>query len=150
MSDHLSGRLFGLSVVAGICWAVKLLQHHVWRGIELFGGVDSLAVGLLLVVAIEYSGAVLVTILALCLFWAFLRGDRPFYQLERGSQTAIVAGLAFLILTPFISSAFHFVVPQPDSGPVAVVLYIARNVSAALLVGGVLIPRLTTRFSSLR
>jgi hypothetical protein len=77
-----------------------------------------------------------------------LRGDRSFHQLERGTQIGVLAGLAFLILTPFSSSMFYYLVPHPDSRPVTTILYISRNVSVALLIGCLILPRVTSEFSS--
>ena len=91
------------------------------------------------VIAIEYVGEILVTVLASRLIWLVLRSDRSFHHLERGIQTAVLAGLVFLIVTPFISSKFYFVVSQPDSRPVTAALSIGRNVSVGLLTGGIIL-----------
>ena len=104
MSERISRGVFALSIVAGICWIARLLRRQIWHIIELFGGLERLIVGIVMVIAIDYSGEVLVAILAFSLFWMVLRDDRSFYQLERGILTAVLAGLAFLILTPFSSS----------------------------------------------
>ncbi|OSO97052.1 hypothetical protein B9H04_13670 [Halorubrum ezzemoulense DSM 17463] len=139
MSDQVSRGVFTLSVVAGICWIVRLLRSQIWYIVELFGGLERLSVGLFIVIAIEYLGEILVTILAFRLIWLVLRSDRSFHQLERGIQTTVLAGLVFLIVTPFISSMFYFVVPQPDTRPVTAALYVSRNIAVGLLIGGTIL-----------
>lgn len=148
MSEQIPRGVFALSIVAGICWIARLLRRQIWHIIELFGGLEHLIVGIFIVVAIEYSGEVLVAILAFSLFWMVLRDDRSFYQLERGILTAVLAGLAFLILTPFSSSIFYFVVPQPDSRLVTTMLDISRNISVILLIGSLIFPRAASEFPS--
>ncbi|MCY4732882.1 hypothetical protein KY092_20330 [Natronomonas gomsonensis] len=148
MSEQVPRSVFVLSLGAGICWTVRLLRRYIWHGIELFGGLERLVVGLSIAIVIEYFGEVLVAVLALRLFWMVRRDDRPFDRLEREIQLAILAGLAFLIATPFTSGLFYFLVPQPDPGPVAAALSIGRNVSVALLVGSLTVPRVISRCSS--
>jgi len=150
VSDQVPRKIFALSIVAGFSWAVQILSQQIWDLVELFGGLERLAVGLLLVIAIDYSGEIFVTILAFALFWIFFRGNRSFQQLERGIQTALLASLVFLIVTPFTSGMFYFIVPQPDSGSVATILSVGRNVSVALLIGGIMFPRMIATISSLR
>ena len=96
-----------------------------------FGGLE-FPVGLFMLIGIDYSGETLVTILLFCLLWTVRRDNRSFHQLERGIQISVLTGLAFLTLTPFDSSLFYFVVPQPESRTVAEMLYVGRNISVAL------------------
>lgn len=144
MSNQVSNRILALSILGGICWIVQLLSRQIWHIIEWFGGLEFSA-GLFVVIGIDYAGEVLVAILAFCLLWIVLRDNRSFHQLERGIQIAVLAGLAFLILTPFDSSMFYFIAPQPESRTVTAILYIARNISVALLIGSIILPRITSK-----
>ncbi|WP_066416737.1 hypothetical protein [Halorubrum aethiopicum] len=148
MSDQVPGDVFALSIVAGICWSLRLLRRQIWEIIESMGGIERLIVGLFMVVGIDHSGEVLVAVLAFRLLWMALRDDRSFDRLERGVRIGVLAGLAFLLLTPFSSGLFYFVVPQPDSRTVAIVLHVVRNVSVALLIGSSILPRISSGFSS--
>ncbi|GAA0506030.1 hypothetical protein [Halorubrum aquaticum] len=148
MSDQVPRGVLALSIAAGVCWIVRLLRRQIWEIVESLGGVERLIVGLFMVVGIDHSGEVLVTVLVFRLLWMVLRDDRPFGRLERGVQVAVLAGLAFLISTPFTSSLFYFVVPQPDSRTITVILHAGRNASVALLIGSVILPRITSELSS--
>ena len=148
MSDQVPRGVFALSIVAGICWSVRLLRPQIWEIIESLGGIERLIVGLFMVVGIDHSGEVLVGVLAFRLLWMVLRDDRSFDRLERGVRIGALAGLVFLISTPFSSSLFYFVVPQPDSRTVTVTLHVVRNVSVALLIGSSILPRISSEFSS--
>lgn len=147
MSDQVPRGIFALSIVAGICWIARLLRRQIWEVVELFGGIDRLIVGIFLATGIDYFGEVLVAIVAFRLLWMALRAVRSSAQVEQRIQIAILAGLVFLILTPLDSSLFYFIVPQPDSRPVTVLLYVGRNVSVALLIGSVIFPRIISKFS---
>lgn len=148
MSGQVPRGVFVLSAVAGICWIGRLLRRHIRDGIELLGGLERLVVGLSIAIVIEYSGEVLVAVLALRLCWMVRRDDRPFGRLERELQLAVLAGLAFLIATPFTSGLFYFLVPQPDPGPATTAVYVGRNVSVALLVGSLTVPRVISGCAS--
>ena len=143
MPNQVSNRIFALSILGGVCWIIRVLRRQIWHIIGWFGGLE-FPIGLFAVIGIDYSGEVLVAILAFCLLWIVLRDDHSFHQLERARQIATLAGLVFLILTPFDSSLFYFVVPQPESRTVTAMLYVGRNISVALLIGSVILLRITS------
>lgn len=143
MSDQVSNRIIALSILGGICWIVQVLRRQIWHIIGWFGGLE-FPVGLFVVIGIDHSGEILVATLAFALLWMVLRDTRSFHRLERGTQLAVLAGLAFLIMTPFDSSLFYFVVPQPTSRTVTETLYVGRNVSVALLIGSLVLPRIAS------
>jgi len=98
--------------------------------------------GVLFVVVVDWGKEIVVIALSISILWRIYQHPKSVVQLDYLPVIAIIAGILFLILTPFTSSMFYYIIPQPTS---QLRFSLIRELSVIALISSILLDTLLSR-----
>jgi hypothetical protein len=136
MSNWFSRRFVAAALLGGLLWIADHYSSQIAAAVPFD---FNLLIGLLFAVVVGWGQEIIMLVLSISILWQTYQDPRSVTQLDYLPVISNVAGILFLVITPFTSGIFYYIIPQPQS---QFALIFIRELSVIGLISSILLEKL--------